>query len=1198
MKFSNIRFIDSSVDSSGGQFLSPYITNNSNSFSSHKWYMGSNSLSATVLPSEISEISVITKNGNIMISGFSGANSRLNGEWTFGVMEYDDYDEYYNFVEQSDSDPIFDSIPMENRAWRIYGDDYYSYLWYDYYYGNWLITDYLGWTEEGTYIPLDYSGNIPWDNNANSIILSATEYLYDYDSDEEYEYSYQIEISNGTHSFVSKVSANGFDSSVDGEYSLEGSNSDSVGRVFKKQIYEIKFNKNTYCWSIYNGDTILYNVSEPLGSGLTPHTAMGNIPDADDFIDDCLYVFRRKPSIARSSNTISPTDMIYPENSDWAAIGRSGEGYLLFNGNNTPYTTDSVISDINPEYITLTKKNGTLCVKSYSITPAYNESHVGNYNPEKWVLEGSNDSNSWSVIDSRDISWPSSDFNRRIFNIDNSRVGNYKTHRISISRTNSESDELSFRSLELYDNSYYEDGYYTMPNFGSKKIGITNFAFIGCPSEGDRFWNIIPDEFKSELISNGWTNDGNDYATICCSNSNSVNISINSPCRFYSENIDYIRGNNYITNVEQDSNNAKWIFNFWADKTIIDIRNCRFSSYGCNLDDERYYNQKPPMTCCGYLRASGIVDKLVFENNIVNYIPNTAISENNAYDGFRFIGKIVGASVSNNKFYMTKSDNDSWFYSNNVTSDATRFPKTAFAIISSTSSNGLRQSRFVGFNNNSLVIRQDDYYNMNSWVLLEKIEKIEFINNTVTEGSPMCIVDSNKMNMPLYKRDIITIGQPSNNTDQTSYIGGRTFEYCIKNFYADVPSIWGLYNCNFIRINFHDDDYDMRSGYNRSGKSCIIDNIVVKLGEGPSRDDISNSDYNKIISWKDGSEALSNAAIHISGKRFWEDEVYERYSSQPNVATNISSYNPWGTALKAYSIFAEAKNVRGKAVCGNCAMLKIENMSIKKAFGDDIKLSEDASAQIEIDNLLVEDMSLSNYVKLNSQNSGTIVVNKTNYKITSSNDTFSNSNCYNESMVVQKDIGDTHGFFLKTPNKFIESCSILHGNNKTLKMFGIYDSDRPLRFVDTGNSGLFCKDMLPGRYVVKINMAFSGVNSSSDLYLNTIISPSSNRKNVLLTDNLSIGIKTNNGELSVPDNVYINDDSNSGWDTSVLTPFCQEYYVDIYEPQTIYATIESFNVYSSGFSLDGFTSAIYLDPNFEIVKIGDIEYSNSQSSGV
>ena len=38
MKFSNIRFIDSSVSNSGsGQFLSPYIANDSNSFSSLKW---------------------------------------------------------------------------------------------------------------------------------------------------------------------------------------------------------------------------------------------------------------------------------------------------------------------------------------------------------------------------------------------------------------------------------------------------------------------------------------------------------------------------------------------------------------------------------------------------------------------------------------------------------------------------------------------------------------------------------------------------------------------------------------------------------------------------------------------------------------------------------------------------------------------------------------------------------------------------------------------------------------------------------------------------------------------------------------------------------------------------------------------------------------------------------------------------------
>jgi hypothetical protein len=269
-------------------------------------------------------------------------------------------------------------------------------------------------------------------------------------------------------------------------------------------------------------------------------------------------------------------------------------------------------------------------------------------------------------------------------------------------------------------------------------------------------------------------------------------------------------------------------------------------------------------------------------------------------------------------------------------------------------------------------------------------------------------------------------------------------------------------------------------------------------------------------------------------------------------------------------------------------MLKIENMSIKKAFNDSIKLSEESCGHIEIKNLLVEDTSLQDCVSFNAYKSGIIVVDKTNHKISSSMNTFSDGTVYNESMVVQKDIGSIHGFCLKAQNKFIESCSVMHGNNKTLKMFGVYDTNRPLRFVDTGDSGLFCRDMLPGRYVIRINMAFSGINNSSDLYLNTITTPSNDRKNVFLSDNLSIGIKTNNGELSVPDNICVNEDSNSGWDTSVLTPFYHEYYVNIYEPQTIYATIESFNVFSSGFSLDGLTTAIYLDPSFEIHKIGDI----------
>lgn len=90
--------------------------------------------------------------------------------------------------------------------------------------------------------------------------------------------------------------------------------------------------------------------------------------------------------------------------------------------------------------------------------------------------------------------------------------------------------------------------------------------------------------------------------------------------------------------------------------------------------------------------------------------------------------------------------------------------------------------------------------------------------------------------------------------------------------------------------------------------------------------------------------------------------------------------------------------------------------------------------------------------------------------------------------------------------------------------------------------------------------------------------PSSDTKNVLDYRNLSIGLKTKYGELSVPDIISLDvSNSNSIWSSDMVTPFYQEYYVDIYEPQKIFTTIERFKVYSSEMNLSNPTAAIFLD---------------------
>ena len=72
------------------------------------------------------------------------------------------------------------------------------------------------------------------------------------------------------------------------------------------------------------------------------------------------------------------------------------------------------------------------------------------------------------------------------------------------------------------------------------------------------------------------------------------------------------------------------------------------------------------MKSCAYLYQAGTVDSLRFCNNVVNFIPQTYGSDNYAYNGFAFTGLVVGASIGNNKFYMTKSDETTWINNNNT----------------------------------------------------------------------------------------------------------------------------------------------------------------------------------------------------------------------------------------------------------------------------------------------------------------------------------------------------------------------------------------------------------------------------------------------------------------------------------------------------------------------------------------------------
>ena len=671
---------------------------------------------------------------------------------------------------------------------------------------------------------------------------------------------------------------------------------------------------------------------------------------------------------------------------------------------------------------------------------------------------------------------------------------------------------------------------------------------------------------------------------------------ITSRCSFYTENIDYLRNNGTeLFNVPEDnSDNARWEFWFQGGSDIVSIRNCRISAWGCNIDDPRYLNPTPSQKCCAFMRGEEVLS-LVIENNIINFIPYTVSSTNHAYEQFCFTGFVETALISKNKCYMTKADTTTWIHSNNTGDNVQRQPRSMLYIGYAVYANAINQMpRFVAVNDNELTIRLCDYHNLNNWINVPYFERLECINNKITEGVPMKQYDSNELNLCLYKCSLVSFG-----ADDCRYS-----EYYVKDFYADLPSLWGIYSANLLYLGFYNsanDDNHQRYGFNRGCGKNIIDNIKVYCGEGPSLEDISSTNLSRTNTW------CNDSALCIVGKEIWHSYCYYRYAHQANTATNISARHPWGRALHIQSMYAEVDEIRGSISVGDASYAKVKTMTIKKARSNALHINNTANGNLEIDQLMIEDPSISNFVSWNQRMNGRIIINKTNCSVTSSSSVFSsNSNdYYNESMVIQKDIGDNHGFLLKSAHKFIESCNLKHNGVNTLKMYGTYNHDRTLKMVNCGDTGLTSKHILPGKYKFRINYAFTGSADSTvngyDFYNNTITNPSTDRKNLLNPNNLTMGIKTKAGVIGRPDIVALATETelgsnNAGWSSNEVIPFYHDFYVDIYEEQDIFTVIERFDFYCDDFSTSNPGAAVFMDPEIEVTKIGDVELPESDQT--
>ena len=119
---------------------------------------------------------------------------------------------------------------------------------------------------------------------------------------------------------------------------------------------------------------------------------------------------------------------------------------------------------------------------------------------------------------------------------------------------------------------------------------------------------------------------------------------------------------------------------------------------------------------------------------------------------------------------------------------------------------------------------------------------------------------------------------------------------------------------------------------------------------------------------------------------------------------------------------------------GDSCYIKVKNMSVKKALSRTFSFESTASHYVEVDNLDIEDKSISNYITFltNDRYNFRLLINKTNHPVTTNSSALNtNSSYYNESLVIQKDIGDNHAFMLKSLNKFIESCNVQYNGIET-----------------------------------------------------------------------------------------------------------------------------------------------------------------------
>lgn len=913
------------------------------------------------------------------------------------------------------------------------------------------------------------------------------------------------------------------------------------------------------------------------GDGLTPATAFNDIPSNANLTDDCNYIIKKTARPDVTQIVSSPTGMTSNSNDEWEIIASSeySANYKAFKAFNDVFSEEASYHSTEgyPHWLQWRNKIKKVLVKSYTIYPRYANSAAGNHNPLQWVLQGSDDGSEWTTLDTQNISWPNTYAGKKIFNVSNET--SYYYHRIYA--TSGLDTYMTIGELRTYENQFGET-FCNLPQCGSVQSNLTKIAFIGCPSENDPYYYDLPSEVRTLVDNAGWTSDAYDYAHIVASGVNIVQFSHSAMTHFIMRNINILRAAEYENfEVSQNDATSRWLFRFATTRmSLLEVEYCRFSAFGVNLDDDSYINRTPPMKCTGYITYIGAngLNSVRINHNIFNWLTRTQGEDRYCYDAVMMNGPTDNLSFCDNQCFMSTCNTTS--YVSGATS-TNNFRDRSLIVTSYNYPHG-----WIKASNNSLKIRVSDYSDLCRWMTFNRQSKIELIGNTITSGNHFGTYDFNRMKLRIFNSHLIDIGTEGSNNNME--------EFEIKNLNVNIPEMWTMYGGHVLNFQNFNNTTGGGEGESAGSKKKIIENLIVELGEGPELNAINASDLSTLNS--QSSTYSIQTAVAINGHQTWQNSTYPNYWQNGNLVKNVYISFPWGSAIYLRSVMLMGNvYLRGGIRTSSCSSAIIDQMSLKRTKG---AIYHEDWSNIRIKELLIEDASNEGKAIAFGTTRFACNIDKSNMIALYNGPAINAGSHYNVSHVCQKDVTDNHYFFYKTLHYNIESCDAQRYGNNTLKIYGTKNinqgASKAFYITGRGNESLSRRTLQPGKYKIKVHCAFFG----SDLVQNTLTSPADNNYNVFKSCFIILdtpyGCEKHQGDYSTPET--------DGWEwTYSLNPFVATFNIEIKEQSNIGLGLK-FHTYSDGYDATSPTAAVFIDPNFEVIRIGDGSNSISQSTSL